>query len=240
MTMPFRSPLRLDQAATTGARVALSSVTRSFHTGDGQTLIAVDAVDLEIEQGAVVALTGASGSGKSTLLHLVGALDKPTSGHVEVDGQDLATMSRRRLADYRRSVGFVFQRFNLLPALTVLDNVVAPVLPYRVPYDKHARARELLTQVGLANRASDAPHRLSGGQQQRVAIARALINQPRLLLADEPTGNLDSRTGTEILALLMGMRDLHGVTIIIATHDQGIADRADRRITLIDGHLASV
>jgi putative ABC transport system ATP-binding protein len=149
-------------------------------------------------------------------------------------------MSRRRLADYRRSVGFVFQRFNLLPALTVLDNVVAPVLPYRVPYDKHARARELLTQVGLANRASDAPHRLSGGQQQRVAIARALINQPRLLLADEPTGNLDSRTGTEILALLMGMRDLHGVTIIIATHDQGIADRADRRITLVDGHLASV
>lgn len=235
--MPF-TRIHTDPAARAGSRVALSSVTRCFETGGRQVLAAVDAVDLEIEPAAVVALTGASGSGKSTLLHLIGALDRPTRGRVEVDGQDLAALTRRQLADYRRAVGFVFQRFNLLPALTVLDNVVAPVLPYRVGYDKHARARELLAQVGLSDRASESPSRLSGGQQQRVAIARALINQPRLLLADEPTGNLDSRTGAAVLDLLLGMRDRHGVTIIIATHDQDIADRADRQITLVDGRLA--
>jgi putative ABC transport system ATP-binding protein len=140
---------------------------------------------------------------------------------------------------YRRSIGFVFQRFHLLPALSVLDNVLAPVLPYRVAFDKRGRARELLSAVGLDARESSLPSRLSGGQQQRVAIARALINQPRLLLADEPTGNLDSNTGQAILELLLELRHRHGMTILIATHDRDVARRCDEAIHLRDGRLAN-
>jgi putative ABC transport system ATP-binding protein len=217
--------------------VALHGVTRRFAIDGGQAITALDDVTLEIGSGSAVALSGPSGSGKSTLLHMVGALDRPDAGTVAVGGQTLAGLSRRELAAHRRRVGFVFQRFNLLPALTVIDNVTAPVLPYRVPFDRHARARELLAAVGLEDRASSLPSRLSGGQQQRVAIARALINRPAVVLADEPTGNLDSATGAEIVGLLLGLREQYGMTIVLATHDSAVAARCDRVVRLVDGRV---
>lgn len=221
----------------TGAAVRLSGVTKSFRLGQGQQLVAVNQVSLTIDPGSVLAITGPSGSGKSTLLHLIGAIDQPDDGLVEVDGQALNELSRNQLADYRRRTGFVFQRYNLLPALTALDNVLTPVLSYRTSYDRIGRARELLAEVGLAGRERALPSRLSGGEQQRVGIARALIGSPRLLLADEPTGNLDSATGADILKLLVSLRQEHGMTIIIATHDPELATAADRHIRLHDGQI---
>lgn len=223
----------------TGASVELRGVVRRYEISDDQAIVALDGVDLEVSPGSAVALWGPSGSGKSTVLHIVGALDRPDAGDVWVSGQLLSTLSGKRLAEYRRGVGFVFQRFNLLPALTVLDNVAAPVLPYRVPYDKQARARELLAAVGLAGRESSLPSRLSGGQQQRVAIARALINEPSLILADEPTGNLDTRTGAEIIELLLSLREQAGVTVLIATHDAAVAGRCDHIVGLRDGRIVT-
>jgi putative ABC transport system ATP-binding protein len=217
--------------------VELQRVTRVFRVAADQAITALDDVTLQIEAGSAVALAGPSGSGKSTLLHVIGALERPDAGRVIVGGRSLGELSRRGLATHRRAVGFVFQRFNLLPALTVLDNVLAPVLPYRVDFDKQARARELLAAVGLAGRETSLPSRLSGGQQQRVAIARALINRPPLVLADEPTGNLDSRTGGDIVDLLLGLRAEHGITIVLATHDHGIAAGCDRVVRLLDGRV---
>ncbi|GLW68588.1 macrolide ABC transporter ATP-binding protein [Kitasatospora phosalacinea] len=220
-----------------GAKVVVTDVRKTFRTGGDQQLAAVDGVSLRIEPGRLVALTGPSGSGKSTLLHLLGAIERPDSGSIEVAGTDIAALGRRALADYRRGIGIVFQRFHLLPALTALDNVIAPVLPVRTTYDKRARARELLTAVGLAGREDALPSKLSGGQQQRVAIARALINSPALLLADEPTGNLDSRTGAEVVHLLKELRTTHGTTMVIATHDQDLADGCEQQVRLHDGRL---
>jgi putative ABC transport system ATP-binding protein len=171
------------------------------------------------------------------LLHLVGALEAPDAGQIVVDGRDLTCCSRRELARYRGSIGFVFQRFHLLPALSVLDNVVAPVLPLKVSFDKRARAAQLLAAVGLAGREQSLTTRLSGGQQQRVAIARALINEPSLILADEPTGNLDSATGREIVELLLKLRDERQVTIVMATHDPQVAAACDRVVVLRDGTI---
>jgi putative ABC transport system ATP-binding protein len=222
-----------------GARVEVSDLQKSYGLGTGATITAADHLDLTVDPGTVVAVTGPSGSGKSTLLHLVGAIDPPDGGRITVDSTVVTDLRGTQLARYRRTVGFVFQRYNLLPALTAVDNVLAPVRPYRTEYDKHARAVELLAAVGLAGRETSLPSRLSGGQQQRIAIARALVNTPRLLLADEPTGNLDSTTGTEVLELLLGLRDTHGMTILLATHDPAIADRADRVITIRDGALVS-
>jgi putative ABC transport system ATP-binding protein len=219
------------------AAIRMEDVIRRFAVDDEQAITALDGVTLEIARGAAVALAGPSGSGKSTLLHVIGALDRPDGGTIEVDGRDLGTLRRRELAAHRRRVGFVFQRFNLLPALTAVDNVLAPVLPYRVDFDKQARARELLDAVGLAGRETSLPSRLSGGQQQRVAIARALINHPALVLADEPTGNLDSRTGAEIIDLLLELRARHDMTIVIATHDSHVAARCDRIVRLRDGRV---
>jgi putative ABC transport system ATP-binding protein len=219
--------------------VTLRDVGKAFPLPDGGRLAAVDGVSAELEAGSAVALTGPSGSGKSTLLHLIGAIERLDRGVIEVGGQDLAGLDRRGLTAYRRTVGFVFQRFHLLPAQTALDNVIAPVLPLRTAFDKAARARELLDLVGLSGREDALPSRLSGGQQQRVAIARALINEPRLLLADEPTGNLDSGTGTAVLDLLLGLRDERGLTLLIATHDPAIAARCDRVLNLHDGRVAS-
>jgi putative ABC transport system ATP-binding protein len=215
--------------------IAVSGLVRRYELGEGEAIAAVDGVSLTVRRGEAVALSGPSGSGKSTLLHLIGALDRPDAGSVRVAGRDLSALSRRELAGYRRTVGFVFQRFNLLPALTVIDNVMAPVLPYRVPYDKEERAGQLLEAVGLGGRETALPSRLSGGQQQRVAIARALINQPSLLLADEPTGNLDSRTGAEIVELLLELRAEREMTIVVATHDDRVAARCDRVVRLLDG-----
>lgn len=222
-----------------GTQVTVTGVRKTFGTGRDQQIRAVDGVDLSVAPGEIVAITGASGSGKSTLLHLIGALERPTEGTITVDGTDLTTLRRKRLAQYRRTVGFVFQRYNLLPALTAQDNVLAPVLPFKVPFDKPARARELLASVGLAGRGKSLPSRMSGGQQQRVAIARALIGAPTLLLADEPTGNLDSRTGSEVLELLHGLRRERGMTILLATHDTAIASDCDRVLHMRDGQIVS-
>lgn len=220
-----------------GAEVVLTEVTKRYASGSDQALVAADAVTLQIDAGGTVALTGPSGSGKSTLLHLIGAMDEPTSGVVTVEEVALSSLSRRELAVYRRSVGFVFQRFHLLPALTVEDNVLAPLIPLRRTARRPERVRELLAAVGLSGREKALPSQLSGGQQQRVAIARALVNQPRLLLADEPTGNLDSATGTEVLDLLFSLQARTGMTILLATHDAHAAARCSRLIRLRDGRL---
>jgi putative ABC transport system ATP-binding protein len=213
----------------------LRGVSKCYGTGTGGQVTAADEVTFTIEAGAFTAVTGASGSGKSTLLHMIGALERPGSGTIISHGTEVTALRGAALADYRRTVGFVFQRYNLLPGLTVLDNVIAPVLPYRTGWDKRQRARELLAAVGLAGRERSLPSRMSGGEQQRIAIARALINTPRLLLADEPTGNLDSANAAEILDLLARLRAEHDMTIILASHDPQIAARAERLIRLRDG-----
>jgi putative ABC transport system ATP-binding protein len=200
-------------------------------------IVAVDDISLDVEPGATVALTGPSGSGKSTLLHLIGAIERADGGTVTVDDVEVTALRRGRLAAYRQRIGFVFQRYHLLPPLTALDNVVVPTLPYRVGYDRTARARELLDAVGLAGREKALPSELSGGQQQRVAIARALMVEPTLLLADEPTGNLDSKTGQQILDLLLTLQHKRGMTILLATHEQHVAARCDRLIRLSDGRI---
>ncbi|MFJ6123160.1 ABC transporter ATP-binding protein [Streptomyces sp. NPDC092129] len=211
--------------------VALCGVSRRY-----PGLTALDGVDLEVAAGEVVMLTGPSGAGKSTVLHVTGGMDRADEGHVEIDGTELVP---RNLDRHRRRIGFVFQRFHLLPALTVLDNVLAPVLPRRVGFDRRERGMELLEAVGLDDRVDALPSQLSGGQQQRVAVARALINRPGLLLADEPTGNLDSVIGREIIDLLMSLRELYGMTMLIATHDAEVAANGDRVVRLQDGRITS-
>ncbi|MEV6927255.1 ABC transporter ATP-binding protein [Dactylosporangium sp. NPDC051485] len=218
------------------AAIAVASLTKRFHTGE-QDIVAADELTLDIAAGSFTAVTGPSGSGKSTLLHLIGAIESADGGTITVDGVEVTSLRRKKLSEYRRTVGFVFQRYHLLPALTALDNVIAPVLPFKVGFDKRARARELLDAVGLAGRERALPAQLSGGQQQRVAIARALISGPKLLLADEPTGNLDSANSAQILDLLLELRDERGMTVLLATHEQHIAARCDRLIRLADGRL---
>jgi len=213
----------------------LRGVCKRYGTGQGGQVTAADDVTVTIEAGAFVALTGASGSGKSTMLHMIGAIERPDSGVIIANGTQVTALRGAAQADYRRTVGFVFQRYNLLPGLTALDNVIAPVLPYRTRWDKRDRARQLLAAVGLAGRERSLPARMSGGEQQRIAIARALINTPALLLADEPTGNLDSANATEILDLLARLRAEHGMTILLASHDPQIAARSERLIRLRDG-----
>jgi len=227
-----------DQVPTpTGLRgsIELRGITKHYGTGNGQPVAAADNVTLTIKPGGLLALSGASGSGKSTLLHLIGAIERPDSGTIVSGGTEVTALRGAALAAYRRTVGFVFQRYNLLPALTALDNVIAPVLPYRTGWNKLDRGCELLAAVGLAGRERSLPSRMSGGEQQRVAIARALINTPPLLLADEPTGNLDSQAAAEILDLLTRLRRENEMTVIIATHDPQIAARCDRLIRLRDG-----
>lgn len=196
-------------------------------------------VDLDVEAGEALAMVGASGAGKSTLLQLIGAMDRPDAGQIHVGGRRIDRLGLRELELHRRRVGFVFQRFRLLPTLTALDDVFAPVLPQRVNYNKRERARELLASVGLADRAASLPGTLSGGEQQRVAIARALIGEPSLLLADEPTDNLDSAAGGEIVELLLSLRRQHGATLLIATHNPAVASACDRIVRLHDGHIAT-
>jgi putative ABC transport system ATP-binding protein len=213
----------------------LRGISKSYGIAKDRRVRAAHNVSLTISAGAFVALTGASGSGKSTLLHLIGAIERPDSGTIVSSGTDITALRGAAVAAYRRSVGFVFQRYNLLPALTALDNVIAPLLPYRTPFDKRERGRSLLAAVGLAGREHSLPARMSGGEQQRVAIARALVNGPALLLADEPTGNLDSGNAAEILQLLAGLRAERNVTILLATHDAQVAAHAERLIRLRDG-----
>ena len=220
-----------------GAALELRGLSKRYGISKDQQVTAADGISLSIGAGSFAAVTGASGSGKSTLLHLIGAIEQPDAGAILSDGTDITGLRGAALAAYRRTVGFVFQRYNLLPALTALDNVIAPVLPYRTRWNKRDRARQLLAAVGLAGREQSLPSRLSGGEQQRVAIARALINRPSLVLADEPTGNLDSANAAEIMALLAGLREAHGMTILLASHDLQIAARSERLIRLRDGAI---
>lgn len=213
---------------------------RTYRIGK-RSLNVLRGVNLEVARGAFLALRGASGAGKSTLLHLLGGLDVPDAGEISFAGQNLATLSAAKLAGFRNfKVGFVFQAYHLLPELTALENVCLPARIARVSVaDAAAHGRELLTRVGLGERIEHRPYELSGGEQQRVAIARALINSPELLLADEPTGNLDSKTGGEIIELLKRLRAEKNTTLVIATHDARVAAHAERVIELVDGRIES-
>ena len=216
----------------------LSGVSRIFRRGPAEVR-AVDTIDLVIDEGEFVAVEGPSGSGKSTLLQLLGALDRPTSGSVHFAGRALETMSDQELTQLRRDgIGFVFQQFNLIPTLTAVENVEAALASTGLHRDaRAARSDEVLAQVGLAERRDHLPSRLSGGEQQRVAIARALANGPRVILADEPTGNLDSRTAADVVGLLGELCDDEGVTVVLVTHDDNVARRARRRVGMADGHV---
>ena len=196
-------------------------------------------VSLRIDHGDFIAIRGASGAGKSTLLHLLGGLDTPNGGQVWLDGQNLAELPEKKLAQIRNQrVGFIFQAYHLLPELDALENVGLPARMARTPAAAaETRARELLGRVGLGERLEHLPSELSGGEQQRVAIARALVNQPALILADEPTGNLDSHAGAEILDLLEALRAEQGAALMIATHDARVAARAQRVLELVDGQV---
>jgi putative ABC transport system ATP-binding protein len=217
---------------------SLRSVRRVYGDGAGQVQ-AVRDLDLEIERGEFLVVVGPSGSGKTTLLQLLGALDRPTSGEVQFEGRDLSRLPDAELTSLRLgTIGFIFQQFNLIPTLTAAQNVEVALAPTRLDGEaRRARARELLASVGLASRAHHLPSQLSGGEQQRVAIARALANKPHVLLADEPTGNLDTTTGEEIMALLKSLSADGGHTVILITHDTAIAAKAVRVIRMQDGSL---
>ncbi len=204
-----------------------------------RTLEVLRGVDVELMRGDFLGLRGASGAGKSTLLHLLGGLDSPNEGEIWLAQRNLAKLSRRELASVRnKEIGFIFQAYYLLPELDALENVCLPARMARTSAaEAEARGRELLARVGLKDRVDHKPYELSGGEQQRVAIARALINEPRLILADEPTGNLDSHTGAEIVDLLVSLRSEKQTTLVIATHDAQVAARAPRIIELVDGEV---
>jgi len=222
-----------------GAIIQARDVVKLYTIGD-QELRALDGVSLEIEAGDFVAIMGASGSGKSTMMNLIGGLDTPTSGRLLIDGRDISQLDADELADLRnRAIGFVFQQFNLLPRTPAFRQVMLPLLyAHPRPDDMEAEARRRLDQVGLGNRMEHLPRQLSGGQQQRVAIARALVNNPKILLADEPTGALDSRTSEEIMRLFSEL-NAQGITLVIVTHEPDIAEWARRRITFRDGQIIS-
>ena len=221
-----------------GGRTTLiraESLVKTYVLGES-TIRALDRVSFEIGQGEMVAIAGPSGSGKSTLMHIIGCLDHPDSGRYFLAGEDVSQMSRNRLAEVRnRRIGFVFQTFNLLPRLNALENVELPLL-YAGRHEAKGPAQAALEMVGLGDRARHGPNQLSGGQRQRVAIARALVTDPAILLADEPTGNLDSRTGAELLALFESLNS-QGRTIIVVTHDREVAQHCRRQIHLRDGRI---
>ena len=222
----------------TAANIHIQNLRRDFTMGD-QVVHALDGVDLEVHEGDFLAVMGPSGSGKSTLLYLLGGLDRPTAGEIWVSERDIAQLDENALATYRgQEVGFIFQAFHLIPTMTALQNVEFPMIFNRTsPAERRARAVSLLERVGLADRMAHRPTELSGGQQQRVAIARALANDPRIILADEPTGNLDTHTGQEVLALLTRLNREEGRTIVIVSHDTSVTRFTTRDIHLLDGKV---
>ena len=219
--------------------IRIEGLHKSYHTSAG-LFPALKDVNLSVDPGEFLAIMGPSGSGKSTLMNILGCLDKPTAGRYLLDGRDVKNLSKDELALLRnRTIGFVFQGYNLLQRMSLLDNVGLPLIYCGVEHDKRRqRAHELLAKVGLADKAASLPNQISGGQQQRVAIARALINHPRLILADEPTGNLDSKTGEEIMTLFDEL-NREGITIVLVTHEEDIAKHAKRQVRFLDGRLIS-
>ena len=238
MNKPALAPVAPAAREQTAPVLIRAEKASKIYTMGDQTVRALDGVDLEIAEGDFIAIMGASGSGKSTMMNLIGALDVPTSGALYIDGRDISKMSADDLADLRnRRIGFVFQQFNLLARTPALRQVMLPLLySHPRPSDPERMARERLEQVGLGTRLDYHPRQLSGGQQQRVAIARALVNNPKILLADEPTGALDTKTSEEIMTLFAKLND-EGITVIIVTHEPDIADFARRKIIFRDGRI---
>jgi lipoprotein-releasing system ATP-binding protein len=239
------APLRStgETAPNVGRNVVLAArgLRKTYIEEDGSELTILEGVDVDIARGEAVAIIGASGAGKSTLLHVLGGLDRPSAGEVLLDGRALTEMPERELAEVRnRRIGFVFQFHHLLREFSALENVMMPLLISGVSKrDAGERANELLAQVGLTARVSHKPSELSGGEQQRVAVARALANRPTVLLADEPSGNLDSHTSEQLHDLFFRLRAEHGVAMVLATHNRELADRADRILIVRDGQLRS-
>ncbi|WP_304634724.1 ABC transporter ATP-binding protein [uncultured Oscillibacter sp.] len=219
--------------------IQAKGLSKIYGSGENQ-VVALDKANLTIAPGDFISIIGPSGSGKSTLLHLLSGLDHPTSGSLTYDGQEIYTLSDKELSAFRRrQMGFIFQQFNLLPVLTARENILMPLLLDKKQPDE-GYLDQLAELLGLRDRLDHLPHELSGGQQQRVAIARALIAQPEVIFADEPTGNLDSKSGGEVMELLKGIRDRMGKTLVIITHDNRIAAAADRQLTIMDGVLSEV
>ncbi len=222
------------------AVIETKKLCKIYNQGQHNEVKAIMDVNLKIEEGEFVAIIGPSGSGKSTLLHMIGALDVPTSGSVFIDGEELKGMTSDQLADIRfRKIGFVFQTFNLIPGVSAIDNVLMPLVPYGISKSKRRYAYELLTKFGIGKRADHDPSELSGGERQRVAIARSLINNPKIILADEPTGQLDSKTGKEIIKLMRELNKEKGLTFVIVTHDESLLRYVKRVIRLKDGKIIS-
>lgn len=220
--------------------IKLVDVWKDYFIDSEITFTALKGINLEIRKGEYISVVGPSGSGKSTLMHIIGLLDRPTRGEVYIENKKVSDLSDSELSTLRNKfIGFVFQQFNLIPNMTVLQNVLLPTVYARekLDFNPKKRALELLKRVGILEKKDSYPNQLSGGQQQRVAIARALIMKPKVIVADEPTGNLDSKTGREILELMERMNKEEGVTLVIVTHDRDIAKRAKRKIEILDGEV---
>jgi putative ABC transport system ATP-binding protein len=220
--------------------ISIRDLVKTYIVGEVEVR-ALRGVSMDVQRGEFLAVTGPSGSGKSTLMHILGCLDRPTSGRYFLDGQDVSRMSKDELAEVRNNkIGFVFQGFNLLSRTSALDNVELPLLyggSSKKTAERHQRAKEMLELVGLGNRADHHPNQLSGGQQQRVAIARALINNPSILLADEPTGNLDTKTSIEVMGIFQRLNKERGITVVLITHEMDIAEYGTRMVTFRDGQV---
>ena len=222
------------------AIITLRNVGKEYKIDNDVTFTALQDISLQIKKGEFSSILGPSGSGKSTLMHIIGLLDQPSSGVVEINEKDVSKLDDNELSTLRNEfVGFVFQQFNLINKLTVLENILLPTLFARkkIPYNPEAKAMEFLKRFGIDSKAHSKPNKISGGQQQRVAIARALIMSPQLILADEPTGNLDTKTGNEIMKLLKELNQDENITVVIVTHEKDIAEKTSREIKIVDGRL---